>query len=283
LPSQKFTGQRLDGTGLYYYGARYYDPTIGRLISPDTLVPSPANPQSLNRYSYCLNNPLKYVDPSGHVVEFQNEWWVRYCALNGYTSGDGWNAVAQPYVELNTAWSELSNVAPDLTNALENDPTVITIQWKDLGWSTTGYTAGQTSNNQMYFNSNSHISWNLRSLASTMGHESFHQLMDLNGFTADSAYEEACAFSYGSAIDKTLNGVMTGWWDRGLNPHDNMKINSSYEWVKNYVNKDIWQTYGDHALWDWNMYEGKWENYHDFPKEGGYQAMVSLFVQYYPK
>jgi hypothetical protein len=29
-------------------------------------VPSPANPQSLNRYSYCLNNPLKYTDPSGH-------------------------------------------------------------------------------------------------------------------------------------------------------------------------------------------------------------------------
>jgi RHS repeat-associated protein len=63
---KKFTGQRLDGTGLYYYGARYYDPTIGRFISADPIVPNPANPQSLNRYSYCLNNPLRYVDPSGH-------------------------------------------------------------------------------------------------------------------------------------------------------------------------------------------------------------------------
>ena len=60
---RKFTGQRLDGTGLYYYGARYYDPTIGRFISADSMVPNPANPQSLNRYSYCLNNPLKYTDP----------------------------------------------------------------------------------------------------------------------------------------------------------------------------------------------------------------------------
>jgi RHS repeat-associated protein len=60
-----FTGQRLDETGLYYYGARYYDATIGRFISADTIIPNPANPQSYNRYSYCLNNPLKYIDPSG--------------------------------------------------------------------------------------------------------------------------------------------------------------------------------------------------------------------------
>ncbi len=43
-----FTGQRLDSTGLYYYGARYYDPLIGRFISADTIVPNPANPQSFN-------------------------------------------------------------------------------------------------------------------------------------------------------------------------------------------------------------------------------------------
>jgi len=61
-----FTGQRLDGTGLYYYGARYYDPQIGRFISADTIVPDRYNPQSLNRYSYVNNNPLKYNDPSGH-------------------------------------------------------------------------------------------------------------------------------------------------------------------------------------------------------------------------
>ena len=61
-----FTGQRLDDTGLYYYNARYYDATIGRFISADTIVQDITNPQTLNRYSYCLNNPLKYIDPSGH-------------------------------------------------------------------------------------------------------------------------------------------------------------------------------------------------------------------------
>jgi RHS repeat-associated protein len=68
LPTDKlFTGQRLDGTGLYYYNARYYDPTIGRFISPDTVIADIYNPQCLNAYSYCLNNPLKYTDPTGNV------------------------------------------------------------------------------------------------------------------------------------------------------------------------------------------------------------------------
>ena len=39
-------------------GARWYDPYLGRWLSPDPIVPDPANPQSLNRFSYCLNNPL---------------------------------------------------------------------------------------------------------------------------------------------------------------------------------------------------------------------------------
>jgi RHS repeat-associated protein len=70
LPTDKlFTSQILDSTGLYYYNARYYDPSIGRFISPDTIVPNPMNPQSLNRYSYCLNNPLKYIDPTGLFEE----------------------------------------------------------------------------------------------------------------------------------------------------------------------------------------------------------------------
>lgn len=62
-----FTGQKRDASaGLMYYNARYYDTTLGRFISADTMVPSAGDPQSLNRYSYVLNNPLKYVDPSGH-------------------------------------------------------------------------------------------------------------------------------------------------------------------------------------------------------------------------
>lgn len=54
-------------TGLVYMRARYYDPVIGRFLSPDSMIPDPMNPQSLNRYSYVLNNPIGYTDPTGHV------------------------------------------------------------------------------------------------------------------------------------------------------------------------------------------------------------------------
>jgi RHS repeat-associated protein len=68
LPTEyAFTGQRVDGYNqLMYYGARWYDPQTGRFVQADTILPDPSNPQSLNRYSYVLNNPLCYTDPGGY-------------------------------------------------------------------------------------------------------------------------------------------------------------------------------------------------------------------------
>ncbi|MET0116025.1 MAG: RHS repeat-associated core domain-containing protein [Sedimenticola sp.] len=48
---------------------RVYDPELGRFLSADPHVQSPANAQSLNRYSYALNNPLSYTDPSGYFFK----------------------------------------------------------------------------------------------------------------------------------------------------------------------------------------------------------------------
>ncbi len=68
--ARRFTGQLEESTiGLYDYGARFYDPALGRFLSADTVVPGAANPQALNRYAYVLNNPLKYTDPTGQLPE----------------------------------------------------------------------------------------------------------------------------------------------------------------------------------------------------------------------
>ncbi len=72
-PRHTFTDQEKDvESGLMYYGARYYHPTIGRFTQPDPAMMNPtkemlANPQLLNPYSYAANNPMKFVDPSGET------------------------------------------------------------------------------------------------------------------------------------------------------------------------------------------------------------------------
>lgn len=64
-----FTGhEHLDDLGLINMNGRMYDPLLGRFLSPDPFVQAPIDPQNYNRYSYCLNNPLKYTDPSGEVI-----------------------------------------------------------------------------------------------------------------------------------------------------------------------------------------------------------------------
>jgi RHS repeat-associated protein len=65
----QFTGQRKEAAiGLYDYHARFYDPSIGRFVQADTIVPGPGSPQSWDRYAYVNNNPVRYSDPSGHVI-----------------------------------------------------------------------------------------------------------------------------------------------------------------------------------------------------------------------
>ena len=68
VTTYRFTGQRWDsGTALYFYQSRWYDPLSGRFLAADTIIPQPGNPQSLYRYSYVGNRPLRFVDPTGHA------------------------------------------------------------------------------------------------------------------------------------------------------------------------------------------------------------------------
>ncbi len=92
---QQFTGKERDTeTGLDYFLARYYSSTAGRFTSPDSLAGSLPNPQSLNLYSYTLNNPVNLTDPTGHVAEDvhgesidkqKDRWHTPYCKCQGQT------------------------------------------------------------------------------------------------------------------------------------------------------------------------------------------------------
>ena len=75
-----YTGhEMLSEYGLINMNGRLYDPLIGRFLSPDNYVQQPDNSQNFNRYSYCLNNPLKYNDPSGE--------WLILSAVSGLIRG----------------------------------------------------------------------------------------------------------------------------------------------------------------------------------------------------
>ncbi|NIB22516.1 RHS repeat-associated core domain-containing protein, partial [Pseudoteredinibacter isoporae] len=66
---QVFTGQEHDeNTGLIYFGARFYDPAIGRFMTQDTYLGESNTPPSLHRYLYAYSNPTYYFDPNGHAA-----------------------------------------------------------------------------------------------------------------------------------------------------------------------------------------------------------------------
>jgi RHS repeat-associated protein len=54
--------------GLYFYSSRWYDPTLGRFLQADSVVPGAGNPQAWDRYTYVFNNPISNNDPTGHFV-----------------------------------------------------------------------------------------------------------------------------------------------------------------------------------------------------------------------
>jgi RHS repeat-associated protein len=83
----RFSGKQYDATTeLIYYGHRYYDPELGRWIAPDPTVQKPYDPQDLNRYAYCRNNPITLDDPNGLG------WWSKF-----------WDKIFKPLISAVTA------------------------------------------------------------------------------------------------------------------------------------------------------------------------------------
>ena len=68
--SQGYTGHEMvNDFEVIHMGGRTYNPTLGRFMQADPFIQSPTNLQSYNRYSYVLNNPMSYTDPSGYFFK----------------------------------------------------------------------------------------------------------------------------------------------------------------------------------------------------------------------
>jgi len=122
-----FTGQYSESDiGLYYFSARWYDASLGRFISEDPLKGSMLSSQSQNPYVYCMNNPLRYVDPTGMACqhEFQNGEWVDL-----YENGK--IVVSQATGEiLENAYGSLDNISERLQNLLATGSPFVW-EWSD--------------------------------------------------------------------------------------------------------------------------------------------------------
>lgn len=81
-----FTGhEHIRGTGLINMNGRLYDPLTSCMLSPDNNIQMPDFSQNLNRYAYCLNNPLTFTDPDGNTaLEAALIFYLVYCTDFGY-------------------------------------------------------------------------------------------------------------------------------------------------------------------------------------------------------
>ncbi|WP_221077278.1 RHS repeat-associated core domain-containing protein [Agarivorans aestuarii] len=94
-----YTGhEMLAGVGLIHMNGRIYDADIGRFLQADPHVQAPNNAQNYNRYSYALNNPMSYTDPSGYffsgLKKFFKKYWrsivAAVVAVVSYGYASGW-------------------------------------------------------------------------------------------------------------------------------------------------------------------------------------------------
>ena len=75
-------------------------------MQPDTIVPDAKNPQALNRYAYGLNNPLRYVDPSGYLSQDQIDGYLKQ------TYGKDWQSYQRMWEGNKTWWAAISAAQP---------------------------------------------------------------------------------------------------------------------------------------------------------------------------
>lgn len=120
---QKFIGKERDAeSGLDFFGARYYGPTLGRFTSIDPIKLTVArlyDPQRTNLYGYCRNSPLKYLDPDGKDLVLANA-----------TA----QAQARANIDANLRQNERANIRIEGNRVLVNDAKAVNLATASSGY-----------------------------------------------------------------------------------------------------------------------------------------------------
>lgn len=90
--------EHLDEVGLIHMNGRVYDPELARFLSPDLFIQAPTNTQSYNRYSYVMNNPLSFTDPSGYICVGPDSSWDNFVS-SGIDFASSWNTSVSQEME----------------------------------------------------------------------------------------------------------------------------------------------------------------------------------------
>jgi RHS repeat-associated protein len=125
-----YTGKERDeDTELLYYEARYYNSNIGRFISIDPWSGDITDPQSLNKYAYVRNNPLKYVDPEGE--NFIMNWFMPAAYSDDVEGTEGdYSNLSQQYQAENPQPETIGQAAADVVEVADK---ISDVSFKGLG------------------------------------------------------------------------------------------------------------------------------------------------------
>ena len=145
LLDRGYTGhEHLASVGLIHMNGRLYDPTLHRFLIPDNYIQDPFNTQNFNRYGYCLNNPLVYVDQNGefwHLVIAAVVGGVINLAVNAIQGNVKSFGEGLAYFGTGALSGLASSVNPLLGGAVLGLGNNITTQVSYNGWSNINWTS----------------------------------------------------------------------------------------------------------------------------------------------
>ncbi len=193
-----FTGhEHLYNFGLINMNGRVYDPYLSTFLSPDNYIQCPDNSQNFNRYAYCLNNPLKYTDPSGEFSLLAT--WISGFIQGIFSTGSN---------RLSAGWDKANQL-------LDNDWGII----KGLF---------QTDSNKNFWGQTwelvSRFTW--QAPQTTLGY-SFTRFSNLVGQVDDVNYYGGATTASGNFFNQdgaavTLGNYINGYRSLSANPHNSL-------------------------------------------------------------